>query len=294
MNQVLSILSHVVHGYVGNRAITFPLQYLGWNVDALNTTNFSNHPGYGTFGGSAEDPHLILKVLEGLDDINNSIGQYNMVITGYAPNAGILNAIKQSVFNRFTWNQNPMLIVDPILGDNGKIYVDKDVIPIYQEMFKSGHVDLITPNQFEFEVLSGTKISDINSLKYAMSQFTTQYKVKNIVLSSINIGDEMYSVGYTNNQMFLVPIQEIPCKFFGCGDLFTGLISHSFYHTGLTVDTLKDTIIKLTKVLENTFELEKVKNSNVKVINDIKIIPLAKYLLQDFTSVPLDIKFIDM
>lgn len=37
VGKVLAIQSHVVHGYVGNRAATFPLQYRGWDVDALNT-----------------------------------------------------------------------------------------------------------------------------------------------------------------------------------------------------------------------------------------------------------------
>jgi pyridoxine kinase len=42
---ILSIQSHVVHGYVGNRCATFPLQLLGWEVDQINTVQFSNHTG---------------------------------------------------------------------------------------------------------------------------------------------------------------------------------------------------------------------------------------------------------
>lgn len=66
--RVLSIQSHVVAGYVGewsapsfstrpfetssliffpsslgNKAASFPLQLLGWEVDAANTVEFSNH-----------------------------------------------------------------------------------------------------------------------------------------------------------------------------------------------------------------------------------------------------------
>jgi pyridoxine kinase len=60
-DRVLSIQSHVVSGYVGelimnhrdassrtisgNRAATFPLQYLGYDVDVVNTVQFSNHTG---------------------------------------------------------------------------------------------------------------------------------------------------------------------------------------------------------------------------------------------------------
>ena len=42
---VLSIQSHVVRGYVGNKAATFPLQLLGLDVDAINSVHFSNHTG---------------------------------------------------------------------------------------------------------------------------------------------------------------------------------------------------------------------------------------------------------
>lgn len=43
MNQdrrrVLSIQSHVSFGYVGNKAASFPLQLLGWDVDIVNTVS---------------------------------------------------------------------------------------------------------------------------------------------------------------------------------------------------------------------------------------------------------------
>ena len=40
----LSIQSHTVHGYVGNKAATFPLQCLGVNVDAINTVTTLTTP----------------------------------------------------------------------------------------------------------------------------------------------------------------------------------------------------------------------------------------------------------
>jgi pyridoxal/pyridoxine/pyridoxamine kinase len=44
--RVLSVQSHVVRGYVGNKAATFPLQLLGLDVDPLNAVHLSNHTGY--------------------------------------------------------------------------------------------------------------------------------------------------------------------------------------------------------------------------------------------------------
>lgn len=43
--RVLSIQSHVVRGYAGNRCAVFPLQTLGFEVDFINSVQFSNHTG---------------------------------------------------------------------------------------------------------------------------------------------------------------------------------------------------------------------------------------------------------
>ena len=42
---VLSIQSHVVSGYVGNKCCVFPLQLLGFEVDHISSVQFSNHTG---------------------------------------------------------------------------------------------------------------------------------------------------------------------------------------------------------------------------------------------------------
>lgn len=43
--RVLSIQSHVVHGHAGNKSAVFPLQLLGFDVDPINSVQFSNHTG---------------------------------------------------------------------------------------------------------------------------------------------------------------------------------------------------------------------------------------------------------
>ena len=41
--RVLSIQSHVVSGYVGNKSATFPLQLLGFEVDAINSVQVKHN-----------------------------------------------------------------------------------------------------------------------------------------------------------------------------------------------------------------------------------------------------------
>ena len=48
---ILSIQSWVAFGHVGNASAVFPLQRLGAEVWAINTVQFSNHTGYGSWRG---------------------------------------------------------------------------------------------------------------------------------------------------------------------------------------------------------------------------------------------------
>ncbi|KAL1737634.1 Ribokinase-like protein, partial [Schizophyllum fasciatum] len=78
--RVLSIQSHVAFGYVGGKAAVFPLQCLGYDVDVVNTVNFSNHSGYGRFGGtraSASDLRSIFDTME-----NNELLAQDRLLTG--------------------------------------------------------------------------------------------------------------------------------------------------------------------------------------------------------------------
>ena len=40
-------------------------------------------------------------------------------------------------------------VLDPVMGDNGKLYVSEDVVPIYKELIP--YANVILPNQFEAE-----------------------------------------------------------------------------------------------------------------------------------------------
>jgi len=37
----------LIQGYVGNKSAVFPLQLLGFDVDPINSVQFSNHTGMG-------------------------------------------------------------------------------------------------------------------------------------------------------------------------------------------------------------------------------------------------------
>lgn len=276
----LSVLSHVAHGYVGNRCVVFPLQYSGWDVDAINTTNYSNHPGYGSFKGSKARVEDIEAILQGLDDIQ-LIDNYDLIMTGYCPTASIID----SVINNVT----PMLVLgtkwifDPVLGDGGRLYVPSDIVPICKRALASGNVSLTTPNHFEFELLTECNVHDMASLRAAIDTFRQRYRVENVVISSMILNDTMISVAFDHHQAFYLPINRVPCHFNGSGDLFAALLANALYDNEwkLTPAVLSDALVKIHNVLLYTYREAKKVDGDITTIKDLDIIGLRNFLLQD-------------
>jgi pyridoxine kinase len=130
--RVLSIQSHVVQGYVGNKSAVFPLQQLGMEVDIINSVHFSNHTGYPSFGGK----HLrltgddVLDLLDGLEQNDLLRDKYTHLLTGYIGSPALLAAVLK-VHARLgaaqTQGRKLLYVCDPVLGDNGKLYVAQEL-----------------------------------------------------------------------------------------------------------------------------------------------------------------------
>ncbi|KAH9306546.1 hypothetical protein KI387_010950, partial [Taxus chinensis] len=93
--RVLSIQSHTVQGYVGNKAAVFPLQLLGFDVDPINSVQFSNHTGYPTFRGQVLNGEQLWALIEGLEA--NDLLCYTHLLTGYIGSVSFLDTILQVV-----------------------------------------------------------------------------------------------------------------------------------------------------------------------------------------------------
>ncbi len=149
--KILSIQSHVVSGSVGNKAAIFPLQLLGFDVDFINTVHFSNHTGYRVIKGTVMTGEQLNDIAFGLNE-NNLLG-HDYVLTGYIGSQSFLDSVLELLCLVKNNNSNMKYVCDPVLGDDGKLYVPKELIPIFAEKMVS-KAYMITPNQFEAELLT--------------------------------------------------------------------------------------------------------------------------------------------
>lgn len=72
------------------------------------------------------------------------------------------------------------------MGDNGEMYVPETLLPIYRDEIIP-LCDICTPNQYEVELLTGTKVNSVSDAWIAMQWFHEQ-GVKTVALSSTDLG----------------------------------------------------------------------------------------------------------
>jgi len=150
---ILSIQSWVAYGHVGNAAAIFPLQRLGAEVWAVNTVNFSNHPGHGDWTGRAFPGQDIADIAAGIER-RGAFAHCDAVLSGYMGDESVAGAILDTVARVRAANPAALYCCDPVIGDAGRVYV-RDAIPgLLADLFVPA-ADLLTPNQFELERLTG-------------------------------------------------------------------------------------------------------------------------------------------
>ncbi|KAF5101800.1 hypothetical protein D0Z00_000662 [Geotrichum galactomycetum] len=234
MQKILTVQSHTIHGYVGNKASTFPLQLAGWDVDAFNTVQLSNHTGYGTTRGIKFSAEQLREQWEGLQHLKLA---YTALLTGYVPTPEGVEQVGRVGLDLKQANPRVLWVLDPVLGDDGRYYVSEQVLPVYRQLIASGQVDLVTPNQFEAEALTGLTIKTPEDVALVFAKLHEH--MDQAIISSVKYANEpgyIYSYGSAivdkatrQTRQFYIRYPGLESYFTGTGDLFAALTVDRYY-----------------------------------------------------------------
>ncbi|KAL6223222.1 hypothetical protein ACLB2K_006610 [Fragaria x ananassa] len=224
--RVLSIQSHTVQGYVGNKSAVFPLQLLGYDVDPINSVQFSNHTGYPTFKGQVLNGEQLWELIQGLE--SNDLLYYTHLLTGYIGSVSFLSTVLEVVNKLRSVNPKLRYVCDPVMGDEGKLYVPPELVSVYREKVVPV-ASMLTPNQFEAELLTNSRIVSESDGRKACNILHAAGPSM-VVITSINIDGNLLLIGSHQKEQGLSPeqfkivIPKIPAYFTGTGDLTTALL----------------------------------------------------------------------
>ena len=166
--KVLSIQSHVAYGHVGNSSAVFPMQRLGVEVWPIHTVQFSNHTGYGAWRGRVFDGPAIEDLVEGIAE-RGVLARCDGVLSGYMGSADIGTAILGAVARVRAANPPALYCCDPVIGDVGRGVFVRPGIPEFMRNRAVPAADIVTPNQFELEILAGSGTDTLERAKAAVA-----------------------------------------------------------------------------------------------------------------------------
>jgi pyridoxine kinase len=253
---ILSIQSHVAYGHVGNAAATFPLQRIGVEVWPIHTVQFSNHTGYGAWTGRVFDAAMITELVQGIAQ-RGVLGRCDGVLSGYMGSAETGAAILDAVAQVKAANPRARYCCDPVIGDVGRGVYVRPGIPEFMRQHALPVADIVTPNQFELEHLSGRTIATARDAAAAVDALHALGPPA-VLVTSLHMNetpaDAIDLVASDSSGRFRVRTPKLPISVNGAGDAIAALFFAHYLRSGSAGQALSRAASSVFGVLKRTAE----------------------------------------
>ena len=255
---ILSIQSHVTYGHVGNSAAVFPLQRAGHEVWPVHTVNFSNHTGYGDWGGPMIPASDVTSIIDGIEK-RGAFPQIDAILSGYQGGADIADAIVETVRRIKAANPKALYACDPVMGNaKSGCFVSDEIPPLLRDRVVPV-ADIITPNQFELGYLTDSEVGTLDQTLAAVKK-AQEIGPKTVLVTSVKrpetADDQIEMLAVDGDRAFLVSTPLLPFKRNGSGDVTAALFTGHYTETSDVKESLRRTASSVYDLLENTYEAE--------------------------------------
>jgi len=253
---VLSIQSHVAYGHVGNASAVFPMQRLGVEVWPIHTVQFSNHTGYGSWKGRVFDGMAIEELLDGIAD-RGVLSRCDGVLSGYMGSSDIGTAILSAVARVRALNPDALYCCDPVIGDVGRGIFVRPGIPEFMREQAIPAADIITPNQFELDFLSGVTTETLASVKEAIAAvhlLGPKVVLSTSILVQETPEDSVDLVAGEGGRFWRVRTPRLSLSVNGAGDAIAALFFVHYARTRSAAKALEEASASVFGLLKRTEE----------------------------------------
>lgn len=185
---------------------------------------------------------------------------FDAIYTGYLGSIEQINLLKR-FFNEFKTDNN-FIFVDPVMGDNGRLYsgFDEKFVLEMKELCKNA--DIIVPNITEACYMLQRKYKE---------EFT-ESEVKEVLIELTNLGpkyailtgislkeNEIGVIAYNkeNNKFFSYYREKIPGKYHGTGDIFSSTLVGAIVNNNSIEEALKIAVDYVWETIEDTYKEKK-------------------------------------
>lgn len=261
MTTIMSIQSSVAYGHVGNSAATFPLMRLGVEVWPVLTVHFSNHTGYGRWRGPLLAADDVAQVILGIDE-RDVLHRVDAVLSGYQGAEEVGAEVLRAVALVKARNPDALYCCDPVMGDVGRGFFVRPGIPEFMRDHVVPRADIVTPNHFELDFLTGSTTTTLGGVLDAADALRERGPRIVVVTSAVVTGADpesltMLAVGPQGAWQVVTP--RLPRTFTGSGDLTAALFLAHFLRTGdpgTAIGRTADSVYSVLKATTDADSLE--------------------------------------
>jgi len=213
---VLSIQSQVVGARVGNSVAAFAMERLGVRVWQMPTTLLGRRPDHGAPGGGPLPAATLASLFEGLA-ADGVLSDVNAILCGYLGESEQVAVVLDIVERVKRANPEAVFVCDPVLGDDGKLFVSDGIADAVLNGL-APHADWLAPNAFELGLMTGKTIDGVAPARDAARRIG-----KPMLCSSIRTAIGLGNLYAAPGGDWFCETPRLPRAPKGTGDLLTGL-----------------------------------------------------------------------
>lgn len=212
---------------VGQCSLTVALPILsrfGVETCVLPTAVLSNHTMFN--GWSYLD--LTPNIPEIFDRWKDNGIIFDGFLLGYLGKAELME-LAEKCFDEFSADGAPV-IIDPVFGDNGKLYGGFDLNYVAAMRKLISHADIILPNITEACFLTGTEYREIQDEKYVKELALKLYEIsgKTVILTGVEDENRIGEYIFDGKSGEYVLLPKEPRKRHGTGDIFASVFTANY------------------------------------------------------------------
>lgn len=193
---------------------------MGSEVHAMPTAVLSNQTAYDSYKCVSMTEHMA-----SFSDEWQKLGvHFDAILTGFVSDEAQLDLIFDFI-RRFK-ESGTLLIVDPVMADNGKLYPCYNAAMCEKIKKLCFEADIITPNLSELSLLADEEYSeDLRCIKRYCKKVADIYRVNRIAVTGYKENNFIYNIIYENGEIKLTGAKQYKGYFSGTGDIFASVIT---------------------------------------------------------------------
>ena len=222
---------------------------------AVLSTHTGGFDGY-TFHDLTDDIPEITKHWKGLSR------HFDCIYTGYLGSVKQTEYVKE--FAGAVSSPDTLLFIDPVMGDNGKLYRGFDDVFVEEMKKFCFGADILIPNITEAALLAGVEYkAPPHDKDYIGSVFDKleKYNAGTVIITGVGFREnELGAVGrdYKTGESFFAMSENLPGAYHGAGDVFASSFISMLLNSFTPEHALEGTVDFISACISHTHEKENV------------------------------------